>query len=366
VRDVPLRHLQHEGDHAVQGVCGAGITTADPERPLVKSLFQSDGPDFTSLGIVVGHASDPTGVTGSTVIRRATGPMRCGGVQLGRATASREFGLADPQHSTDRVDAILLTGGSAYGLDAASGVMRWMEEQRRGFSIAGGVVPIVPAAAIFDLGMMGPFTTRPTPEVAYQACVAGVVRPSEGSVGAGTRASVGKVAGAARAMKGGFGAWVVRSGEIIVGAVVVTNAVGDIRDGNGRIIAGARGDGGRFLDATTVLTSGGPRRGDDPPAGMNTTIGAVMTNALLSRADLQQLARAATAAWFKRITPCATQFDGDTLFALGPQEGITASLIAVEVLAVQAMEMAVERSVRFAKGRDGVPGLADPAPPREK
>jgi L-aminopeptidase/D-esterase-like protein len=180
---------------------------------------------------------------------------------------------------------------------------------------------------------------------------------------------VGKAAGAARAMKGGFGAWVVRSGEIVVGAAVVTNPVGDIRDGSGRIIAGARGDGGRFLDATTILTSGGPRRGDEPdaPAGMNTTIGAVMTNVRLTRVELQQLARAATAAWFKRITPCATPFDGDTLFALGPDEpGVTASPLAVEVLAVQAMEMAVERSVRLARGRDGVPGLADPGPAREK
>ena len=332
----------------------------------MKSLFQPAGVDFSPLGIVIGHATDPSGVTGSTVIRRAAGAMRCGGVQLGRATASREFALADPQHSTDRVDAVLLTGGSAYGLDAAAGVMRWMEEHQRGFPIAGGVVPIVPAAAIFDLGMMGPFRTRPTADVAYAACAAGVGSPAEGSVGAGTRASVGKVAGAARAMKGGFGAWVVRSGEIVVGAAVVTNAVGDIRDASGRIIAGARGDGGRFLDATTVLTSGGPRRGDPAPSGMNTTIGAVMTNVLLSRADLQQLARAATAAWFKRITPCATQFDGDTMFALGPMEGITASLVAVEVLAVQAMEMAVERSVRLARGRDGVPGLADPTVPREK
>lgn len=332
----------------------------------MKSLFQPAGPDFAPLGIVIGHAADPTGVTGSTVIRRVTGAMRCGGVQLGRALASREFAIAEPWHSTDRVDALLLTGGSAYGLDAAAGVMRWMEEHQRGFPIAGGVVPIVPAAAIFDLGMMGPFNARPTPDVAYAACAAAVATPAEGSVGAGTRASVGKVAGAARAMKGGFGAWVVRSGEIVVGAAVVTNPVGDIRDGAGRIIAGARGDAGRFLDATSVLTSGGPRRGDEDPAGMNTTIGAVMTNVLMSRIELQQLARAATAAWFRRITPCATQFDGDTMFALGPMEGITASPVAVEVLAVQAMEMAVERSVRMARGRDGVPGLADPAPQREK
>lgn len=339
----------------MQGVCGG--------RAAGRGVAVMAGVDFSPLGIVVGHAPDRTGTTGCTVVRRATGAMRCGGVQLGRATASREFAVADPSHSTDRIDAILLTGGSAYGLDAAAGVMRWMEERSRGFAIAGGVVPIVPAAAIFDLGLMGAFGARPDADTAYAACERATAAPDEGSVGAGTRASVGKVAGGARAMKGGFGAWVVRSGEIVVGAVVVTNAVGDIRDGAGRIIAGARGEGGRFLDATAVLTGGGPRRGDEP-AAMNTTIGAVMTNVALSRDALRQLAGAATAAYFKRITPCATQFDGDTLFALGPMEGIAASPIAVEVLAVQAMEMAIERSVRLAVGRDGIPGLADA--PREK
>ncbi len=321
--------------------------------------------DFSPLGVVIGHAQEPTGVTGCTVIRPVTGAMRCGGVQVGRATASREFGVALPSHSTDRIDAILLTGGSAYGLDAAAGVMKWMEEQQRGFPIAGGVVPIVPAAAIFDLGLLGPFSTRPDANTAYTACARATAIPAEGSVGAGTRATVGKSAGGQRAMKGGFGAAVVRSGEIVVGAVVVTNPVGDIRDGSGAIIAGARGDGGRFLDATRVFTGGAPRR-DEDSSGMNTTLGVVITNVLLPRLDLQQLAQATTAAYYRRITPCATQFDGDTIFALGPMEGITATLVAVEGLAVQAMEAAIERSVRLAVGRDGIPGLADTTAPREK
>lgn len=342
--------------HGVRGQGAAGSHVG----PLMAAT------DWSPLGIVIGHAREATGVTGCTVIRRGQGAMRCAGVQLGRATASREFGVALPEHSTERVDAILLTGGSAYGLDAAAGVMRWMEERARGFPIAGGVVPIVPAAAIFDLGMMGPFTTRPSADTAYAACERATATPEEGSVGAGTRATVGKAAGAQRAMKGGFGAWVVRAGEIIVGAAVVTNAVGDIRDASGTIIAGARGDAGRFLDATRILTTGGSSRRDDDAPSMNTTIGVVATNALLTRHELHQVAHAATAAWYRRITPCATQYDGDTLFALGPTEGITASAIAVETLAVQAMEMAVERSVRLATGRDGIPGLADPQPAREK
>ena len=318
----------------------------------------TDTADFSTLGVVVGHATDAAGLRGCTVVRHRTGALRCGGVQLGRATASREFAVATPAHSTDRIDAVLLTGGSAYGLDAAAGVMRWMEEHGRGFRIAGGVVPIVPAAAIFDLGLLGPFGSRPTADMAWTACERATATPAEGSVGAGAGATVGKAAGGARAMKGGFGAWVVRSGELAVGAVVVTNAFGDIRDGEGRIIAGARGDGGTFLDATRLLSGGAPRREKDD-APFNTTIGLVVTNALLSRVELQQLAGATAGAYFRRITPCATTFDGDTIFALGPLEGITASPVAVEALAVQAMEMAIERSVRLARGRDGVPAIGD-------
>jgi L-aminopeptidase/D-esterase-like protein len=312
--------------------------------------------DFAPLGIAIGHATDPSGVRGCTVVRHLTAALRCGGVQLGRATASREFALATPAHSSDRIDAVLLTGGSAYGLDAAAGVMRWMEERRRGFPIAGGVVPLVPAAALFDLGLLGSFASRPTPEMAWAACDRATTTPAEGSVGAGAGATVGKAAGGARAMKGGFGAWIVRSGELVVGAGVVTNAYGDVRDAQGNIIAGARGDGGTFLDATKLLTGGAPRRNDDA-IPHNTTIGVVATNAVLTRVELQQLAGATTAAYFRRITPCGTSFDGDTIFALGPLEGLTASVVAVETLAVQAMEMAIERSVRLAKGRDGVPGL---------
>lgn len=312
--------------------------------------------DFAPLGIAVGHATDTAGATGCSVIRAVHGALRCGGVQVGRATGSREFALATPVHSVDRIDAVLLTGGSAYGLDAAAGVMRWMEEHKRGFAIGGGVVPLVPAAVIFDLAPLGSFSARPTPDMAFAACEQASTQPDEGSVGAGTGATVGKAAGSARSMKGGVGAWVVRSGELLVGALVVTNSFGDVRDANGAIIAGARGDGGAFLDATKLLTGGAPRRGGGG-AMQNTTIALVATNAQLSRVELQQLAAATSAAFYRRITPCGTSFDGDTIFAVGPAEGLTATAVAVEALAVQAMEMAIERSVRLAKGRDGIPGL---------
>lgn len=314
--------------------------------------------DFTPLGLVAGHATDATGATGCTVVRRADGPMRCSAVLVGRASGSRELAVASPDHIVDRVDAVLLTGGSAYGLDSAAGVMRWMEEKQRGFRIGGGVVPLVPAAVIFDLAPLGSFKARPTPEMAYAACDQAVSTIVEGSVGAGTGATVGKAATGARAMKGGLGAWTVQSGDLVVGAIAVVNAFGDVRDGAGKIIAGARGDAG-FLDATAVLSGGAPRRGEDGGPMGNTTIAVIATNALMSRVELQQLGRATSAAFYRRITPCGTSFDGDTIFAVSPLEGITAAQVAVEVLAVKAMEMAIERAVRMAKGRDGVPGLAD-------
>lgn len=313
--------------------------------------------DFSPLGLLVGHATDSVGVTGCTVVRPAEGPMRCVATLLGRASGSRELAVASPFHLVDRVDAVLLTGGSAYGLDAAAGVMRWMEERQRGFRIGGGVVPIVPAAVIFDLAPLGSFKARPTPDMAYAACEQGAASVAEGSVGAGTGATVGKAATSARAMKGGVGAWTVRSGDLVAGAVAVVNAFGDVRDASGAIIAGARGDSG-FLDATALLSGGSPRR-DDDGAMQNTTIAVVATNAQMSRVELQQLGRATSAAFYKRITPCGTSADGDTIFAVAPMQGITASQMAVEVLAVKAMEMAIERAVRMAKGRDGIPGLAD-------
>jgi L-aminopeptidase/D-esterase-like protein len=263
---------------------------------------------------------------------------------------------------TDRIDAILLTGGSAYGLDAAAGVMRWMEERGRGFPIGGGVVPLVPAAAIFDLGPLGRFDARPTPEMAYAACedarAAGI---AEGSVGAGAGATVGKAGGVERAMKGGIGCWVERMDEVVVGAVAVVNAVGDVRDARGQILAGARAPDGGFLDSTRLLAKGAPRLRAPEPGAANTTLAVVATNAALSRVEVEQLAAASAAAFYRRITPAGTSYDGDIVFALCAHQGPSAPAIQVESLAVSALEMAIERAVRLAVGRDGIPGLADPA-----
>ena len=371
------------------------------------------GGDFEALGVVVGHASDEAGATGLTVVRAARGAMRAAAAVVGRATGTRDMHPLAPDHLVDRVDAILLTGGSAYGLDAAAGVMRWMEERGRGFPVGAGVVPIVPAAVVFDLAPLGRFDARPTPAMAYEACERAAGRAvAEGSVGVGTGSTVGKGAGIEHAMKGGVGCATASAGEDAVGALVVVNAFGDVRDAEGRIVVGARDEGGRFLDSARLVAAGraSPRFADAAArtAMGNTTLAVVATSAPLGRLELAQVARAATAAFYRRITPSGTTFDGDVVFAVaalereggaGSEEGTasaaspsdrrgappqrevansddatrhrntapptepsplsSADLMRFETLAVLALESAIERAVRLARGRDGVPGLAD-------
>jgi L-aminopeptidase/D-esterase-like protein len=253
----------------------------------------------------------------------------------------------------------MLTGGSAYGLDAAGGVMRWMEERGRGVSVGPVVVPIVPAAVIFDLLPTGRPDARPTAEMAYAACNSATsTGVAEGSVGGGTGATVGKAGGREGAMKGGIGCWMEQVGELAVGAVVLVNAFGDVRDADGRIVAGARDSEGRFLDSARLLADGGSSKASES-AGRNTTLAVVATNAALSRSGVQELAGAATAAMHHRITPAGTSYDGDVVFALCAHEGLTVPAIQVEALAVRALGTAIERAVRLAVGRDGVAGLAD-------
>jgi L-aminopeptidase/D-esterase-like protein len=219
---------------------------------------------------------------------------------------------------------------------------------------------------------LGRFDARPSAEMAYAACESALPNGiAEGSVGAGAGATVGKIAGPAHAMKGGFGCATAGGEPWHVGAVAVVNALGDVRDGSGAIIAGARSEevGSRrtFLDSWRQLTSGGTTR---PSFGIrgasalptNTTLCVVATDAPLGRVELTQLARAAGAALFRRITPTGTSVDGDIVFALGPAVApmpMGNALLSIEALATAALEHAIERAVRTARGRDGVPGLAD-------
>ena len=303
---------------------------------------------LAACGLVVGHATDAAGATGCTVIRGAEQAFRCGVSIVGRATGTRELALLAPGQLVDRVDAILLAGGSAYGLDAAAGVMRWMEERGRGFDVGAGVVPIVPGAVLFDLAPLGRFEARPSAAMGYDACERASADVVEGSVGAGTGATVGKAAGAASAMKGGLGCGAASAGTLEVRAIAAVNALGDVRDGSGAIIAGARDASGAWMDSAAWLARGGGESARfDTHVGRNTTLCVVATNARLDVAALTALARAASAALYRRITPVATPFDGDVVFAASPQGGgVDAPLAQIEALAVHALEMAIERGVR--------------------
>ncbi len=332
--------------------------------------------DLAPFGLAVGHATDEEGATGLTVVRGIDAPLRAAAAVIGRATGTREFDALDPSHLVGRIDALVLTGGSAFGLDSAAGVMRWMEERGRGFSVGTGVVPIVPAAVVFDLAPLGRADRRPTAEMAHEATGQAVSTGiAEGSVGAGTGATVGKALGPAGAMKGGFGCSVAGDPAtgLAVAAMAVVNALGDVRDASGSIIAGARRADGTFADARAMVAAGaGPARFREGPegapadaAGANTTLCVVAVNRPFPRILLQQLARAASAALYRRITPVGTSFDGDVIIALSPDaapgatEPSLAETAAVETLAVAGLEEAIERAVRLARGRDGVPGLAD-------
>ncbi|MEP6835877.1 MAG: P1 family peptidase [Gemmatimonas sp.] len=320
---------------------------------------------WTELGIAIGHSTDNPGATGCTVIRGIDTSFRCAAHLLGRASGTRELATCNPEHLVDRIDAVMLTGGSAYGLDATAGVMRWMEERGRGHAIGTGVVPIVPAATIFDLVPLGQFSARPTANMAYEACnIASSTAVAEGSVGAGTGATVGKIGGPQFAMKGGVGCGSATNGVVTAAAIVVTNALGDVRDATGQIIAGTRAADGRMADGEQLLRSAARANAANTAADAaavrgNTTIAFVAVSALLTKVQLGQLAAATSAAFFRRITPCGTSFDGDVIFAACPPTGPESPMPVVEALAVAAMEEAIERSVRLAKGRDGIPGLGD-------
>src|SRR3989441_8259620 len=209
-------------------------------------------------GITVGHWTDARTATGCTVVLAPPGGMRAGVAIRGRATGTRELDALHPRHLVGHVDALLLTGGSAYGLGAADGVMRWLKQRGRGLPIGpAGVVPIVPTAVIFDFDLAphGRADRWPGPDDAYRACEAAGTEIAEGSVGAGTGATVGKALGPRRAMKGGVGTWAERGGAVVVGALVVVNAVGNVVDAAGRGVAGGAGP------------AGGGRRPVGPPPG---------------------------------------------------------------------------------------------------
>lgn len=318
-------------------------------------------------GIAVGHATDARHLTGCTVVLCEAGAV-AGAAVLGGAPGTRETDLLRPEARVDRVQAVLLTGGSAFGLAAADGVMRVLEARGLGFETAAGRVPIVPAAVIFDLAI-GSAAVRPDAEMGDAACRAARPGPvEEGNVGAGTGATVGKLLGAGSRMKAGVGTWSVRlPGGETVGALVVTNAFGDVLDPTtGAILAGARDPvTGAFLGTAARLVAAGRDAGIESGHRPleHTAIGVVATDAPLTKAEAVRLAIAANAGLARVVSPSHTSVDGDAFFVLGTggagaPSGGRGARVALEAAVAAVVTEAIVRSVRLAKSAGGAPGLA--------
>ena len=315
-------------------------------------------------GIRVGHAAEDGGRSGCTVL---LGPFRAAVEVTGFATGSRELGVLRPHHIAPQVQALLLTGGSAFGLAAADGVMKWLVDHRMGFEVGAHLVPLVPTAVIFDLQDGVP---TPTPELGFAACEnATDATVDQGLVGAGCGATVGKVGGPERAVPGGLGSFSIEIGPWKVGALAVVNAFGDVLDEWGSILAGARGDDGVFLNTARVFRETmnrlAPSSAEEPAAtprvtaagavaGGNTTLTVVATDAPLSRVDLERVARVAANGVARRIAPVNTPFDGDITFVLSttPEPAPLPDFVVTGLgtTAADALEVAIERAVTA--GRD--------------
>ena len=308
-------------------------------------------------GIRVGQASDFIGYTGCTVVLCEQGAV-CGIDVRGSASGTRQVDALNINHIVEQVHAIILSGGSSFGLDAASGVMQYLEEKGIGFDVGVAKIPIVPTAILFDL-LFGDPKARPTPAMGYEACKNACEEVAEGSVGAGTDAAIGKLFELPRAMKGGIGtSSVILPDGLIVGAIVVVNAFGDIVDNiSGRIIAGARvsEDGLEFAHTVDCLKKGYSKK----QFGLvNTTLGIVATNAKFNKKEVTKIAQMSHAGLIKTITPVHTTFDGDLIFALSMGE-IDADINKVGVLSDFVVCEAVKRAVKKADGFGIVPAFKD-------
>ena len=310
-------------------------------------------------GLRVGHFTDHRRPTGCSVLLCEQGAV-CGVAVRGGAPGTRETDLLRPDNLVEQVHALLLSGGSAYGLDAAGGVMRWLEERGHGLSVGSARVPIVPAAVLFDL-WLGDAGIRPDARAGHAACEAASDQPpAQGSVGAGAGATVGKLFGIEYAMKGGIGSASLKLGAVTVGALVAVNAVGDVIDEHGQVLAGARRKDGRALrgSTATLLAGHAPKRlAAGAPPGSATTIGIVATDARLGKAQAQRLAALAHHGLSRAVDPL-TMADGDTLFALATAQAEgEADLTLLGVLAAEAVARAIRNAVRSAEGLPGVPAL---------
>jgi len=328
--------------------------------PIVAQTPNTETPMTTVSGIRVGHHTLASRPTGCTVVLTEAGAVAAVDVR-GASPGTRETALLDPVNSVQEVHAIVLSGGSAFGLAAADGVMRYLEERKIGYPTGAANVPIVPAAILYDLAIGDDATIHPTAECGYLAAQAATAGPiPEGSIGAGTGATVGKLGGPGRAMKGGLGtATLELQGGVLVSALMVVNAVGDVvNPDTGQVVAGVRtADGVRIAGARTLLqTSTSP----EPPIGENTTIGIVATNASLTRRELAIVARMAHDGLARAVRPAHTPSDGDTIFAIATGEVVgDVSLLRLGALAADATAEAILRGVRAATGLPGYPSFED-------
>jgi L-aminopeptidase/D-esterase-like protein len=349
---------------------GSAVSGAIVASLLAQTPPRSNTTITVVPGIKVGHFTLTGRPTGCTVVL-VDGDAVGGVSQRGGAPATREVDLLQPLNLVDRVNAIVLAGGSAFGLEAATGAVRWLEEQNIGFPTASGKVPIVPAAAIFDLPVGGDPRIRPTADCGYRAAAAATTNPAaEGSVGAGAGATVGKLrgfgehagypAGTLRPTKSGVGsAAITLPNGLVVGAIVVVNAVGDIIDpATGRVIAGVRNPDGTFADARKILRSGAGV--DQPRPAANTTIGVVATNARLTKTQVNRVALMADDGYARAINPAHTMGDGDIVFALATDRWSgEADVTLVGALAAEAMADAVVRAATQAATAGGIPAVRD-------
>ena len=309
-------------------------------------------------GFQVGHVSDFKNVTGCSVVLCPPGTV--GSVDVrGSAAGTRQMDTLVKYHLVTEVHGVLITGGSAFGLDAAGGVMEYLEEQGRGFDVAVTRVPIVPTAVIFDLSV-GNHKVRPDKAMGYAACLAAKAEPQgDGSIGAGTGATIGKILGITQATKGGLGtAFISGIDGLLVGALVVVNALGDVvNPETGEILAGARKtpESREFADSTQLVRQGLVRRQFGEP---NTTIGVVATNARLNREQAKKIAQLGHDALARCIRPVHTLFDGDTIFALGSGE-VEADLQIIGLLAETVLTQAIIRAVKSAHNLGVLPAHRD-------
>ncbi len=311
-------------------------------------------------GIKVGHFTSTARPTGCTVVLAPPGGA-VGGVDVrGSAPGTRETDLLNPENLVDRVNAITLAGGSAFGLDAATGVVRWLDEHGIGYDVRIAKVPIVPAAILFDLAVGDP-KVRPDAAAGYTACGAATSeRPGEGNVGAGAGATVGKLFGFDRAMKSGIGTASVTLDGLVVGAIVAVNAIGDVVDpATGRVVAGARSkDGKKTINAVQTILGG-----EIPAilaAGTATTIGVVATNADLTKAQAQKIAQMAHDGIARAIAPSHTMFDGDTIFTMATGSAKkTGNPTLLGLMAAEVVAASILRAVYAAQGLPGLPAARD-------